>query len=94
LDALAQSPTPVRRIVVAAEPVTGIDVTSGDMLAELQQSLREAGVQMHFAELKDPIKDVLRRLEIFDLFGTASFYPTIGAAVDAYLADFSVDWKP
>jgi high affinity sulfate transporter 1 len=94
LDALAQSATPVRRIVVAAEPVTGIDVTSGDMLTELQQSLREAGVQMHFAELKDPIKDVLRRMEIFDLFGTASFHPTIGAAVDAYLADFSVDWKP
>jgi high affinity sulfate transporter 1 len=94
LDALAQSPTPVRRVVVAAEPVTGIDVTSGDMLAELQQTLREEGVQMHLAELKDPIKDLLRRLEIFDVFGSASFYPTIGAAVDAYLADFSVDWKP
>jgi hypothetical protein len=21
-------------------------------------------------------------------------YPTIGAAVDAYLADYAVDWKP
>jgi high affinity sulfate transporter 1 len=94
LEALAESPTPVKRIIVAAEPVTGIDVTSGDMLAELQQEVREAGVQMHFAELKDPIKDVLKRLEIFELFGNASFHPTVGAAVDAYLADFSVDWKP
>src|SRR5262249_40889851 len=92
LDAVSQSPTPARRVVVAAEPVTGIDVTSGDMLAELQQTLREAGIQMHLAELKDPIKDVLKRLEIFDLFGTSSFYPTIGAAVDAYLSDFSIDW--
>jgi high affinity sulfate transporter 1 len=94
LDAVAQSPTPVRRIVVAAEPLTGIDVTSGDMLAELQQALRERGIQLRFAELKDPIKDALTRLEIFDLFGTDGFYPTVGAAVDAYLADFSVDWKP
>ncbi|MET0813598.1 MAG: SulP family inorganic anion transporter, partial [Pseudoxanthomonas sp.] len=35
LEAIAQSPTPVQRVIVAAEPVTGIDVTSADMLAEL-----------------------------------------------------------
>lgn len=94
LEAVAQSPTPVRRVVVAAEPLTGIDVTSGDMLAELEPALREAGVQLRFAELKDPVKDALRRLEIFDLFGSDAFYPTVGAAVDAYLADFAVDWTP
>jgi len=94
LEAVARSPTPVRRIVVAAEPLTGIDVTAGDMLAELQQELRERDIQLRFAELKDPVKDALRRLEIFDLFGPDGFYPTIGAAVDAYLADFAVDWKP
>jgi MFS superfamily sulfate permease-like transporter len=27
LDAVAASPTPVRRVVVAAEPVTSVDVT-------------------------------------------------------------------
>ena len=37
------SPTPVRRIIVAAEPVTSIDVTSADMLAELEQTLRAVG---------------------------------------------------
>ena len=43
LEAVAQSPTPVRRIIVAAEPVTSIDVTSADMLAELEQTLRAVG---------------------------------------------------
>ena len=42
LDAIAASPTPVRRIIVTAEPVTSIDVTSADMLAELEQTLRES----------------------------------------------------
>jgi hypothetical protein len=74
--------------------VTGIDVTSGDMLAELEKTLREAGVQLRFAELKDPMKDALRRLEVFDLFGAENFYPTVGAAVDAYVADFAVEWRP
>jgi MFS superfamily sulfate permease-like transporter len=92
LEAVAQSPTPVRRIVVAAEPVTSIDVTSADMLAELEHALREAGVELRFAELKDPVKDKLRRFEILDHFGP--IHPTIGAAVDAYLEEHGVDWKP
>jgi high affinity sulfate transporter 1 len=91
LDAVAASPTKVRRIVVTAEPVTSIDVTSADMLAELEQMLREKGAELRFAEMKDPVKDKLKRFELFDRFGT--FYPTIGAAVDAYLKDFDLDWK-
>ena len=91
-EAVAQSPTPVKRIVVAAEPVTSIDVTSADMLAELEQRLRDSGVELRFAEMKDPVKDKLKRFELLDRFGT--FYPTIGAAVDAYLEDYAVDWTP
>ena len=90
--AVAASPTTVRRIVVAAEPVTSIDVTSADMLAELEQSLRENEIELRFAEMKDPVKDKLKRFELFDRFG--AFYPTIGAAVDAYVEDYRVDWKP
>jgi high affinity sulfate transporter 1 len=91
-EAVAQSPTQVRRIVVAAEPVTSIDVTSADMLAEFEQELRTSGIELRFAELKDPVKDKLKRFELFERFGV--FYPTVGAAVDAYLEDYKVDWKP
>ncbi len=94
LDAVEQSPTPVRRIIVTAEPVTSIDVTSADMLAELEQALRESGIEMRFAEMKDPVKDKLKRFELLERFGAASFYPTVGAAIDAYVEDHSVDWKP
>lgn len=93
-EAVAQSPTPLKRIVVTAEPVTGIDVTSADMLAELEQSLRESRIEMHFAEMKDPVKDKLKRFELFEQFGAASFHATVGAAVDAYVEAYSVDWKP
>ena len=94
LEAVAQSPTPVRRIIVAAEPVTSVDVTSADMLAELEQSLRESGIELGFAEMKDPVKDKLKRFGLFERFGAKSFHPTIGAAVDAYVEEHSVDWKP
>lgn len=94
LEAVAQSPTPVKRIIVTAEPVTSIDVTSADMLAELEQMLRESGIEMRFAEMKDPVKDKLKRFELFERFGAASFHPTVGAAVDAYVEEHAVDWKP
>ena len=94
LEAVARSPAPVRRIIIAAEPVTSIDVTSADMLAELEQTLRASRIELRFAEMKDPVKDKLQRFELLERFGTANFYPTLGAAVDAYLEEHSVDWKP
>jgi len=94
LKAIAESPTPVRRIIITAEPVTSIDVTSADMLAELEHTLTESGIELRFAEMKDPVKDKLKRFELFDRFGAEDFYPTIGSAVDAYLKEHAVDWKP
>ena len=94
LAAIKESPTPVKRIIITAEPVTDIDVTSADMLAELVHALGESGVELRVAELKDPVKDQLKRFELFDRFGAANFYPTIGSAVDAYLEEHAVDWKP
>jgi high affinity sulfate transporter 1 len=93
-EALAQSPTPVRRVVIAAEPVTSVDVTSADMLIELDHSLRAANIELRFAEMKDPVKDKLLRLEVLEHMGNDIFHPTIGAAVDAYLEEHSVDWTP
>jgi high affinity sulfate transporter 1 len=94
LEAIAQSPTQVRRIIITAEPVTDVDVTSADMLAELEHTLTESGIELRFAEMKDPVKDKLKRFELLERFGAANFYPTIGSAVDAYLEEHAVDWKP
>ncbi len=84
LRAVDESPTPVRRIVVAAEPVTSIDVTSADMLRELIRILGEREIALHFAEMKDPVRDKLRRFEMLDVVGDKRFHPTLGSAVDDY----------
>ncbi|SFP84282.1 high affinity sulphate transporter 1 [Geopseudomonas sagittaria] len=94
MEAVEESPTPVRRVVVAAEPVTSIDVTSADMLAELCETLRERGIELHFAEMKDPVKDKFKRFGLLEVFGDNIFQPTVGAGVDDYLADHGVDWTP
>jgi MFS superfamily sulfate permease-like transporter len=92
LDAVAQSPTSVRWFVVAAEPVTSVDVTSADVLAELHETLHDKGIELGFAELKDPVKDKLKRFGLFARLGEQSFFPTIGAAVARYLEAHHVDW--
>jgi high affinity sulfate transporter 1 len=92
LDAVAESPTPVRWLVVAAEPVTSIDVTAGDMLADLDTDLHQAGIELVFAEMKDPVKDKLKRFRLFTKFGEDLFFPTIGEAVNAYLKMSGVEW--
>jgi high affinity sulfate transporter 1 len=85
LDAVAASPTPVRWLVVAAEPVTSVDVTSADMLAELDETLHAAGIKLCVAEMKDPVKDKLKRFGLFARLGETAFFPTIDDAVGHYL---------
>ena len=94
LDAVATSPTPVRWLVVAAEPVTSVDVTAGDTLAELDELLHAQGVDLCFAELKDPVKDKLKRFGLFTQLGENYFFPTLGAAVSRYLeTNKDVVWR-
>jgi high affinity sulfate transporter 1 len=92
VEAVDSSHTPVRRVVVAAEPVTSVDVTAADALSELFDKLRTAGVELCFAELKDPVKDELKLFGLFERFGDRSFFPTIGAAVDDYVTAYSINW--
>jgi len=90
-DAILASPTPVKRIVVAAAPITSVDVTSADALAELDEILKAAAIELWFAELKDPVKDKLKRFGLFARLGEDRFFPTIEAAVGHYLREHEVE---
>jgi MFS superfamily sulfate permease-like transporter len=92
-QAVANAPTPTNWIVVAAEPVTDVDITAADMLAELIQRLHKVNVELRFAEMKGPVKDRLKRYGLFTSLGEESFFPTIGQAVEKYLTAHQVDWQ-
>jgi high affinity sulfate transporter 1 len=84
LDAVANSATPVRWLVVAAEPVTSVDVTAADVISELDDTLHASGIELCFAEMKDPVKDKLKRFGLFTRLGEQTFFATIDDAVSAY----------
>ncbi|HEX4738780.1 MAG TPA: SulP family inorganic anion transporter [Allosphingosinicella sp.] len=87
-EAVRTSPRPVRRVVVAAEPVTSIDVTASDSVADLGRALGAAGIELCFAEMKDPVKDKLKRFGLFTELGAEKFFPTLEAAVAGHLRTF------
>ena len=92
IKTLIGSPAAVRWLVVCAEPVTSIDVTAVDMLSELDDELQQAGIELVFAEMKDPVKDKLKRFRVYKKLGEHLFFPTIGEAVNAYLEVSGVEW--
>jgi MFS superfamily sulfate permease-like transporter len=89
LAAVAGSPSAVRWLVVAAEPVTSVDVTAADVLAELDETLHADGIELCFAELKDPVKDKLKRFGLFGQIGQEYFFPTIETAVRSYMQQYA-----
>jgi MFS superfamily sulfate permease-like transporter len=84
-------PTP-QWLVVAAEPITDVDTTAADVLFEIDRLLDERGQSLVFAELKDPVR---RKIEVYGLtreIPPGHFFPTVGAAVDAFRARTHQDW--
>ncbi|WP_227980870.1 SulP family inorganic anion transporter [Nocardia spumae] len=81
---VARAPAPVDWVVVAAEPITGLDTTAVDEIVDLDEYLEGHGIRLAFAEMKGPIKDKLIRFGVGDRFDDTHFFPTVEAAVDAF----------
>jgi len=79
-------------IVIAAEPITDVDTTAADMLADLDEELNVAGTLLVFAELKDPVRAKLERYQLIGPLDPGHFFPTIDAAVDAFRRQTGADW--
>jgi SulP family sulfate permease len=74
---------PVRRVIVSAEAITGLDSTAEETLRDLLVQLDARGVLLVFARTKAPLRDALDRSGLLDIIGADHLYPTVRAAVDA-----------
>jgi high affinity sulfate transporter 1 len=94
LRAIDDAGDTTRWTVIAAEPVTDIDLTAADVLERLHEELAEREVALCFAELKGPVKDTLRRYGVLRTIGEERLFPTIGEAVNGYLKTYrDVHWR-
>jgi high affinity sulfate transporter 1 len=87
----ATEPRP-KWIVIAAEPITDVDTTAADMLADIDDELNAAGTSLVFAELKDPVRAKLERYQLIGPLNPRHFFPTLDAALDAFRDQTGADW--
>jgi MFS superfamily sulfate permease-like transporter len=87
----AAEPRP-RWIVIAAEPITDVDTTAADMLADLDEELNAAGTSLVFAELKDPVRAKLERYQLIGPLDPDHFFPTLEAAIDHFRQANRAEW--
>jgi high affinity sulfate transporter 1 len=89
---IAESEPHPKWIVIAAEPITDIDTTAADMLAELDIRVNAMGCSLVFAEMKDPVRAKVMRFELDKTLTTEHFFPTLDDAVEAYQQETGVRW--
>jgi high affinity sulfate transporter 1 len=89
---LARAEPKPKWIVIAAEPVTDVDTTASDVLQDLDQALDADGISLVFAELKDPVRRKIERYGLARAIEPRHFFPTIGAAVDAFRDETGAGW--
>ena len=89
---LARAEPKPKWIVIAAEPITDVDTTASDMLEDLDQALNADGISLVFAELKDPVRRKIERYGLTRTIDPRHFFPTVGAAVDAFRGETGAEW--
>ena len=83
---------PIRWVVVAAEPITDVDTTAASMLDDLVEELDGREITLALAELKDPVRERLRRYGALERVPDAHIFPTVGTAVSGYLHETGQAW--
>jgi SulP family sulfate permease len=66
LDHASQVETEPRALVLDASGINDVDATGAEMLDEVIEELRDSGVSLHLADVKGPVRDVLRRSGAWD----------------------------
>ena len=57
----------LRFIVLDASAITSVDYTGAETLADLEEELQVAGVELHLATVRGPVRDVLGRTRVWRL---------------------------
>ncbi len=89
---LASTEPAPKWILVAAEPISDIDTTAADMLADLVTDLAGRGTTLAFAELKSVVKGKLEAYELQEATDKILYFPTLNVAGKAYHTQFGADW--
>jgi MFS superfamily sulfate permease-like transporter len=75
---------PVDWFVINVEAIVEVDITATDALRELQRELRERGIHMGLARLKQDLRAELARAGIIDDIGEEMIFATLPTVLKAF----------
>ena len=81
---IAQSPHPVRWLLIDAQAITDIDVTAAESLHHLMQELRQNGILLKIARANRPLRDILERNGVMQDLGPDNFFPSVHRAIEVF----------
>lgn len=82
---VAEPRHPVRWFVLDASSVFDLDITAAESLEKVCHELAEQDIVFAVAQARAPMRRMLWRSGLQDLMGQERLFPTVGAAVRAYL---------
>jgi SulP family sulfate permease len=86
--AIATTDPPPQVVLLDGESMNGIDATAVITLKEFQAQMRKTeAIDLRFARMKTNVREIMERGGLLDAIPLEHFYPSIQAAVDAYLAE-------
>ena len=88
-ELVAAAEPPARWVLIAAEPITDVDVTADAMLVDLDEELAASGIVLAFAEVQSPVRDWVVRYRGSSTAAGARSYRSIREALAAYLDENS-----
>jgi sulfate permease, SulP family len=75
---------PLKAVVLDLESCPETDVTSLEMLDQLNTELHDAGIELYLARVADPVRDLLERGGFMESLGPGRIFPEMGAAAAAF----------
>jgi SulP family sulfate permease len=85
LRRVAEAKEPIQRVLVDGETLNDIDTTGVDQLIKLHGNLQRAGIELTFAEVRDPVRDMMRRAGAEEVISAENFYGSVDEGVQAFL---------
>jgi sulfate permease, SulP family len=75
----------LRAVLLNLEACPQMDVTSLEMLEQLQNELHESGIDLYFVRVTDPVRDLFGRSGFLDRLGKGRIFAGVDVAVKAFL---------
>ena len=79
-EAIQNAGRPIKRVVLTLEASPEIDATSLDMLEQLRGELHENGIELAFARVQEPVRDLFRRSGFLERLGESNVFWSLHAA--------------